>query len=158
MTAPFDPSAVTVAAADLTDAALVAQIDAWVVARPDSNPFQRPAWIKAVERSTGQRASLLLARDPAGRIVGLLPLTHMRSLLFGKAVVSSGFAVDGGILADTDRAADALAQAGWALAERDGCASMELRGGRAPKAEWTLKANSYLGFARPLAEDDQAEL
>ncbi len=158
MTAPFDPAAVTVEQADLSDAALTASVDAWVLAQAGSNPFQRPAWLQAIERATEQRGVMLLARDPASRLVGVLPLTHMRSALFGKAMVSSGFAVDGGVLADGDQVAEALAQAGWALAWDNGCASMELRGGKLPQQGWALKSGTYVGFSRPLARDDEAEL
>jgi FemAB-related protein (PEP-CTERM system-associated) len=143
--------------APLGDAALMAQVDAWVQAHPDSTPFHRPAWIQGVEAGTGQKAMLLLARTLSGDIVGMLPLTFIRSHLFGRALVSSGFAVDGGILASHRKASQALADACWAMAERLGCASVELRGGEVPSG-WDSKADAYLGFSRPLAVDDEAEL
>lgn len=139
------------------DAALMARVDAWVLAHPDSTPFHRPAWIQGVAAGTGQRAILLLARTLSGEIVGMLPLTFIRSHLFGRALVSSGFAVDGGILASDRKAPQALADACWALAETLGCASVELRGGQAPGG-WDSKADAYLGFSRLLAADDEAEL
>ncbi|WP_445326679.1 FemAB family XrtA/PEP-CTERM system-associated protein [Sphingobium sp. AN641] len=143
--------------ARLGDAALMAQVDAWVRAHPDGTPFHRPGWISGVEAGTGQKAILLVARSLSGEIVGLLPLTHIRSHLFGHALVGSGFAVDGGILASDRRAPQLLADACWTLAEQLGCATVELRGGPAP-AGWEIKADAYLGFARALAVDDDAEL
>jgi FemAB-related protein (PEP-CTERM system-associated) len=157
MNAAFDPAAVTVETVALHDPAQVAAVDAWIIADPCSTPFHRPAWIRAVARGTGQRATMLVARDVSGGVVGVLPLTAMRSLLFGKALVSSGFAVDGGILAQTGRATQALADAAWALAGRMGCATAELRGGMVPQ-DWTEKADAYLGFARDLAVNEDAEL
>lgn len=139
------------------DAAMAARLDAWVCDHPDSTPFHRPGWIQAVQTGTGQRAIMLMATRPSGEIEGLLPLTFIKSPLFGKALVSSGFAVDGGILATHRKAPALLADAAWTLAEKLGASTVELRGGNAP-ADWTVKADTYLGFARPLAADDEAEL
>lgn len=135
-----------------------AAIAAFVKAHPQGTPFHLPAWIEGVQKGTGQRAHMLVAeRD--GRIEGVLPLTAMRSILFGKALASSGFAVGGGVLATNDEASDALVTAGWALAEKLGCPSLELRGGIMPTGEgWQHKLESYAGFVRPLAADDDAEL
>jgi FemAB-related protein (PEP-CTERM system-associated) len=155
--AAFDSASVTVHEARLDDLAVVSEIDAWICAREGSTPFHRPAWIRAVQRGTRQRAIMLVAHDVAGSIVGVLPLTLMRSILFGKALVSSGFAVDGGILAASGRAAGALADACWVLARTHGCASAELRGGKIPD-DWIIKADAYLGFSRQLEGDDDAQL
>ncbi len=150
---------VIVGEARLSDPAVVAEIDAWVCAQPGSTPFHRPAWIMGVEAGTGQKAIMLVARTPSGEINGVLPLTHIRSALFGKALVGSGFAVDGGILATHRKAIAKLADAAWYQAEKLGCDTLELRGGEAPGgASWQNKADAYLGFSRALAADDEAEL
>lgn len=143
---------------DLNDAAQVAAADAFVLGRGDGTPFHRPAWIKAIERGTGNRAHMLAAVAPSGQISGLLPLTHIKSRLFGQALVSSGFAVDGGILADDDAVIKALANAAQGLARDIDVSSIELRGGALPGEGWSLHHDSHLGFARPIAADDEAEL
>ena len=140
--------------ADLTDPSTCAAIDAFVASDPGATPFHLPAWSRAVQRGTGQRARYLIAERGDGGIAGVLPLTEMRSLLFGKALVSTGFGVDGGILG---AAVEPLASGAWALAQRLGCPGVELRGGQAP-AGWTIDDHSYLGFTRDLAADDAAEL
>lgn len=144
--------------ASLDNHDVVAEIDAWVMAQSSSTPFHRPAWVQAVARGTGQSAIVLVARTSTGAIAGLLPLTLIRSILFGKALVSVGFSVDGGILADDPATADALAFACWALAERHRCPTAELRGGVLPDAGWTLKEGTYLNFSRALAIDDATQL
>jgi FemAB-related protein (PEP-CTERM system-associated) len=142
----------------IRDDADEAAIAAFVRAHPDGTPFHLPAWLNAIEAGTGQHAHLLVA-ERAGRIQGVLPLTAIRSLLFGKAMVSSGFAVGGGVLASDGATAQALLDAGWALAEKIGCPSLELRGGVSPAGEgWHHKTDSHVGFVRPLAADDDAEL
>ncbi len=133
-------------------------VTAFVNAHAESTPFHLPAWIEAVEAGTGQRRHLLVATR-GSRIEGVLPLTAMRSMLFGKALVSSGFAVGGGVIAATDATADALLAEGWRLAEKLGCPSLELRGGHMPAGEgWQHKLDSYAGFSRPLGADDEADL
>lgn len=125
------------------------RIDAFVRSRPDATPFHLTAWTRAVERGCGQRGRFLIAeRD--GEIVGYLPLTQIRSRLFGQALVSAGFAVGGGVLG---HGAEPLAAAARAI----GLPTVELRGGVLP-AGWAIDDQSYLGFARSLAADDEAEL
>ena len=94
---------------DLRDGAQAQAAEDYVLDHAESTPFHRPAWLRAIEEATGNRALMLAAVAPSGRIVGLLPLHHMKSALFGQALVSSGFAVDGGILADDARAVAMLA-------------------------------------------------
>lgn len=156
MTLALVTAPVAIRAADLTSDR--AAIDAFVAAHPHSTPFHLVGWSVAVARACGQRAHYLIAESAGGGIIGVLPLTEIRSALFGKAMVSAGFAVDGGILSDRADVAQALAAAGWALAEERGCPSLELRGGPLPNEGWMVDETTYLGFARDLATDDAAEL
>ena len=145
--------------ARLGDAAQADELDRWILAHPGSTPFHRPGWILGVEAGTGQKAHMLVARSAAGAIMGVLPLTHIRSVLFGRALVSSGFAVDGGLLTTHRKAGVLLADAAWDMAGKLGCKTLELRGGEAPEGQmWQEKADAYLGFSRALAADDEAEL
>lgn len=124
---------------------------------PGSTPFHSAAWGHAIEQSTGHRWHCLSARDADGALIGVLPLHHIRSRLFGSALVSSGFAVDGGIVVRDPRAIAPLADAAIALARELGLAGVELRGGALPDG-WAHDRMSHLGFVRPLAADAEAEL
>ncbi len=147
------PPAIGVARPDEVDA-----IAAYVRAHRQGTPFHLPAWGEAVAVGTGQRGHLLVARA-GDAIVGMLPLTEMRHWLFGRAMVSSGFAVDGGALADDPGTADALVEEAWRLAEARRCPSVELRGGALPDdPAWHRVKDKHAGFVRPLAADDEAEL
>lgn len=148
---------VIVTLADLSDPAQGAELDRWICARAESTPFHRPAWITAVARGTGQQALMLVYRHGAA-IAGVLPLTLIRSPLFGRALVSCGFAVDGGILAKDADVTRALADACWRIAQERQCPTAELRGGMLPAEGWALKRDSHLGFAKPLEADDEAQL
>jgi len=140
-------------AADLRDPHECALIDAFVRAAEGATPFHLPAWSLAIAKGCGQKPHYLLA-ETGGEIVGVLPLTEVRSAIFGQALVSAGFAVDGGVLG---QGTELLAHAAWELAETLGCPTMELRGGPAPE-DWDTNHDTYLGFSRELAADDDAEL
>jgi FemAB-related protein (PEP-CTERM system-associated) len=145
-------------AVDLRDSAERARLDAFVRAHPNGTPFHLPAWSAAVAEGCGQRSHMLVAERADGSLAAMLPLTEVRSPLFGKALVSNGFAVGGGILAETDEAVRPLGEAAWALAEKLGCPTLEIRGGPVDGPEWIRDDATYLGFVRPLAASDEAEL
>lgn len=129
MNAPMRHSRTMIRSVDLNDANECARLDAWIAAHPDGSPFHRPAWLKGVEAGTGQQALCLVAETRAGELQGMVPLHLVHSPLFGRALVSSGFAVGGGILATSPAAAKALGETVWNYAERHSCPTVELRGG-----------------------------
>lgn len=155
MNAPFSPQVETVSLANLADPGEVARIEG-LVAALEGTPFHRPAWLKAVERGTGQRALGLVA-EKHGQLSGWLPLTEVHSPLFPRALVSSGFAVGGGPLAERSATARRLRDAAAELAARRACASVELRGGSAPRG-WAVRADSHANFSARLAADAEAQL
>ncbi|MGN6497424.1 MAG: FemAB family XrtA/PEP-CTERM system-associated protein, partial [Tsuneonella sp.] len=141
--------------ADLRDPGEAARIEAFV-AEHGGTPFHRPAWLRAAEQGTGQRALGLIA-ERSGGLAGWLPLTEVHSPVFGRALVSSGFGVGGGPLAADDAVAERLCRAAEELALRRSCLTIELRGGAAPP-DWRRRADSHCNFAGPLAADDEAQL
>jgi FemAB-related protein (PEP-CTERM system-associated) len=146
----------TIRVANLDDAAECARIDAFVQ-RLRGTPFHRTGWSRAVERGCGQRAHYLVAEFANDRIAGVLPTSAVRSPLFGSALVSAAFAVDGGLLG-SEAAVAPLARAARANAEKLGCPTVELRGGPVPSDDWQVDGTTYVGFVRDLATDDEAEL
>lgn len=155
MNAPFPLCAEQVSVADLRDPGEIARIEGFV-AELGGSPFHRPAWLQAVERGTGQKAAGLVS-EKRGALTGWLPLTEVHSPLFGRALVSSGFAVDGGVLAESDKSARRLCRAAAEMAVRGSCSSVELRGGALPP-EWQAVTGKHLGFVADLAQTDEAQL
>ncbi|QDH34761.1 FemAB family XrtA/PEP-CTERM system-associated protein [Porphyrobacter sp. YT40] len=145
----------TVRTVDFADAALLRRIEGFVT-ETGASLFHRPAWLTGVAAGTGQRAAGLVA-ERMGVLTGWLPLTEVRSALFGKALVSSGFGVGGGVVAEGDGTAQALAEAAQAHAARGGFGGIELRGGPVPQG-WESWSDKHCGFGRKLAADDEAEL
>ncbi|KRC82458.1 FemAB family XrtA/PEP-CTERM system-associated protein [Sphingomonas sp. Root241] len=158
MNAPLLTRPLGLRVADLGDTGERARLSAWVHDHPEATPFHLPAWSVAVARGCRQKSHYLVAERGNGDIAGVLPLTEMHSPLFGRALVSAGFGVGGGVLADNAAAVRELAETAWALAERLSCPSVELRGGALPGPDWHVDHTTYLGFVRDLAGNDEAEL
>jgi FemAB-related protein (PEP-CTERM system-associated) len=132
------------------------RLEPFIRAHPDATPFHLPQWSKAIEAGTGQRAYMLVA-EAGGEVQGVLPLTHIRSRLFGSALASAGFGVGGGILATNEAAIRALADQAVSLADELNCGAIELRGGQLPEG-WARDEETYAGFARDLPAGDEAIL
>lgn len=148
--------ALNVTTADLADATACARIDGFVADHDYGTIFHRPQWSRAVERGCRQRAHYLIA-ERGGALVGCLPLTEIRSTLFGNALVSAGFGTGGGVIAMDDTAAERLAESAWALAGTLGCGALELRGGDVP-AGFETQTGVYANFDRDLPGETEALL
>ncbi len=100
--------------------------DRFVLASPSGTVFHLSAWARIVERTLHHRQFRLIARR-GRQITGVLPLSWVRSPLFGSCLVSSPLAVYGGICADDAESHAGLLQAGSELADRLGVQYLELR-------------------------------
>ena len=148
-----------VRAADEARVARLADAPARVLDRlrhhPDATVFHQPGWMRAVEAGTGHRAHVAWV-ERGDEVVAALPLTLVTSRLFGRALVGSGFGVDGGALVDDADGAHALSAAARAFAE-EVRAPVELRGGE-PLPHFAAAPQTHVTFARPLAGDRDALL
>jgi FemAB-related protein (PEP-CTERM system-associated) len=126
--------------------------DAFVDRHPDGSIFHRSAWVKIIGGVYGHDCPYRLARR-GGEIVGVLPLVHVRSPLFGKALISTGFGVRGGILAKDDAAFHALAEEAARLGRSRGVDYVELRHFRRSPLAWPTKDSLYVNFMKPLERD-----
>ncbi len=69
----------------------------------------------------------MLAEDGAGKILGILPLVHLASVLFGNFIVSMPYFNYGGICADTPEAGRELFKEAVRIAEKEGAEHIEMR-------------------------------
>lgn len=96
-------------------------------ARQGQAPLSRhPGWLQVLARGLGHTPYCLEATE-AGKTVGILPLAYVRSLLFGRFLVSLPYLNYGGVLADDERTAGALIDEAVQLADRLGVRHLELR-------------------------------
>jgi FemAB-related protein (PEP-CTERM system-associated) len=130
--------------------------DAYVHDAPDATFFHRSGWLRVIEKTTPHRShSLYAERD--GRITGILPLVHTKSLLFGNALVSTPFCVYGGVVADDAQSRSALLNRAQEIAEKLGVDYLELRHRQPQTPGWPSK-NLHSTFRRRLDDDDEANL
>lgn len=158
MNMPFHPQLLSVKIVDQADANELARIDSFVMDHEDGTPFHRSTWVLSVADACGHEWRYLVAEGQNAEIQAIVPLHLVHSPLFGRALVSSGFAVGGGILSNSIYATQLLADAAWQFAERHSFPSVELRGGPVPDENWQHKDNVYAGFVCVLADDDEEQL
>lgn len=88
--------------------------------------FHKSGWKTVIETSFGHASYYFFVED-AGEIKGILPLVHVKSLLFGNALVSTPFCVYGGIVADDTEVRGMLEKAAVDLAEKIQVDHVEMR-------------------------------
>jgi serine/alanine adding enzyme len=84
------------------------------------------AWAQNVVRPLGHKSLHLVAREN-GSVCGILPLTLIRSRLFGNRMISQAFSNYGGPLAENETALSALYERVIELSEEHECESIEFR-------------------------------
>jgi FemAB-related protein (PEP-CTERM system-associated) len=134
-----------------------ARWDAFVMATPAATFCHRAGWQNVVERAFGHRTHFVYAeRD--GAITGILPLTEIRSLLFGHSLVSNAFAVYGGPVATDDDSRGALIAYAAELMDSTGAAHVEFRSITASCPGWIVKEGLYVTFRRAISADNEKNL
>ncbi|MES1981075.1 MAG: FemAB family XrtA/PEP-CTERM system-associated protein [Pseudomonadota bacterium] len=125
--------------------------DDFVFACPEATFFHRAGWKKVIEQAFGHRTHYLQA-ERNGVIVAVLPLTEIKSMLFGHSLVSNAFCVYGGIAATDEEARLVLDQHAQALAQKLGVGHMEYRQLRPFHSDWAGQ-NLYFTFRKPIDPD-----
>lgn len=103
-----------------------ARWDAFVDACPEATFFHRAGWRRVIADSMGHRTHYLVAEEN-GAVRGVLPLAHVKSRLFGNALISNAFGVYGGPAALDETARLALDRHAVELAGRLGVDYLEYR-------------------------------
>lgn len=125
------------------DRAAVARWESFVRDCPEGTFFHRAGWQTVIQGSFGHDTHYLQALE-GEQLLGVLPLAHIRSRLFGNSLTSLPFASYGGIAASTDEARRALQEAAVALARRLGVDHLELRNSQ-PQQDWPTQ-DLYVAF------------
>lgn len=156
MSLPPEHSVVTIKRLEPHDLDIVARWDDFVMACPDATFFHRAGWQKIV-REVFRHDTYFLYAEADGRIEGVLPLGHVKSLLFGNSLTSLPFAVYGGVAALSTHAADALEQEAQQIAKRLGVAHLELRNVKPRHTDWPTQ-DLYVTFRKEILPNDEANL
>src|SRR5215472_12109775 len=123
--------------------------DQFVWAHADGTFFHLSGWKRVIERAFGHRTYYLIAeRGPA--VTGVLPLTHVKSLLFGSSLISNAFSVRGGPIAEDAETLHKLEAEAIRLMDAIAVPVLELRDFSAGRAGWPSNRDLYASFRRSL--------
>lgn len=131
--------------------------DNFVKAQSAATFFHLSGWKAVVEQSMGHTCYYLFARQK-GKIVGILPLTHVRGKIFGNSLISNGFCVYGGPVATDLVALRALDRAAMDLARELRVERVEYRLRQPLHADWHCNRETYVTFRKEIDKDPEKEL
>jgi FemAB-related protein (PEP-CTERM system-associated) len=131
--------------------------DAFVEAQPEATFFHLTGWARAIERSLGHKAYYFYV-EKAGKITGILPLIHINSRLFGRALISNAFGVYGGPVAQDEATHEALDEAAWQLAKKLRVEYLEYRDRKRLRPFWQAKESLYVTFRKALKADNEENM
>lgn len=142
---------------ELSSAAAAARWDDFVEGCTNATFFHLAGWQRVMSEAFGHPTHFLYA-ECGDEIVGVLPLVHVKSRLFGNALISSAFAVEGGPATSRPEAAAALEGSALQLAERLDVDYVEFRCRHEAGEGWHLKSDLYVSFCKPIDADVDANL
>jgi FemAB-related protein (PEP-CTERM system-associated) len=123
--------------------------DAFVESAPDATFFHLSAWKRVIETAFGHRTYYLIAeRDQI--VTGVLPLTLVKTRLFGRSLISNAFSVYGGPVATDLDSLQALEAAAVELKQKLGVPVLEFRSWAETRAHWPCRRDLYAGFRKPI--------
>ena len=129
--------------------------DSYVEASDDAESYHPYEWRKVFERVFGHECFYLIARDSSGGVVGVLPLVHLRSRLFGNFLVSVPCFSCCGTLARDENVRTELIRAAWTLAQERGAGHVELRHGSGISLDLPCRSEKVaMRLALPSSDDE----
>ncbi len=134
-----------------------ARWDDYVADCPEAGFFHRAGWKSVIEQAFGHDCYFMYA-EGEGRIRGVLPLVHVKSLLFGNSLISTGFTVGGGTAADDEAVRAALDGEALALALRLDVDCLEYRSGEMRHPDWAHNTDLYAVFRKPIGPDSEQDM
>jgi len=129
--------------------------DEFVENHEHGSPFHLMAWKRVVEQSFRSYKPMYMLVADRDRIRGVLPLFLVRNRMIGRVLMSSPFAVYGGILADSKDIRDQLYTAVKGLASELGVDYIELRNGYREQCGGIPNLLRYVTATRPAPQDEQ---
>lgn len=100
--------------------------DEFVNKSNDSTFFHQIGWKRVVEKTYGHKSIYLFAEED-GEVEGILPLFLIKSLIFGKKLVSLPFTMYGGVCSENDIVINALVEEAKKITIDFGADYLELR-------------------------------
>lgn len=139
-----------------SDEGIAKRWDEFVFACPEASFFHRSAW-QGILRDVFRHPTYFLYAEQAGEIQGVLPMAHVKSLLFGNALIAMPFAVYGGIAANNPEAAQALENEAQRLAKTLDVEHLEFRNVTPRHTDWPTQ-DLYVTFRKEILPDIEANM
>ncbi len=133
-----------------------AEWDSYVNQHEEGTFFHLSGWKSVIERAYGHNTYYFFAEEE-GRIVGLIPLTQIKSRLFGNALISNPFCVYGGAIAENSDIRSMLETVAEEASITLKVDYLELRNMAQTNSEWPVK-ELYVTFRKELAPEPEANL
>jgi FemAB-related protein (PEP-CTERM system-associated) len=131
--------------------------DEYVLRHSHASPFHLMAWKRTIEESFPYEARYFLIRQGSA-IKAVLPLFYVKNPIIGRVLLSTPFAVYGGILADSAEARTLLYDHVNALATEMGCEYVEYRNSHLEQCGGTPNVSRYTAFHQVVTPDEEALL
>ncbi len=121
--------------------------------QPNATFFHRAEWLDVIHRAFGHRGHYFYTeRD--GQITAILPLFHLKTLMFGNALMSVPFCVYGGVVSDNEEDRQALINHACDLAKELKVDYLEMRNQYQREADWPGK-ELYVTFRKNIAPESE---
>lgn len=133
-----------------------ARWDQFVKESVEGTFFHLSGWKEVIEQAFGYEVYFLYS-ERAGKITGVLPLGHVKSVLFGNSLSSVPFCVYGGVIAGDDQSAMMLRQAACRLADKLAVDALELKNRVPSNQGWPVK-ELYVTFRKEISPDPEENL
>ena len=125
--------------------------DEFVLTHIDATFFHLSGWQKIIKKSFRHDCFFLFV-EVDGKITGVLPLAYVKSLLFGKSLVSLPFAVYGGVVTADQASAEALENEALRIAEKLQVDRIEFRNTERRHESWPSQ-DLYVTFRKNISSD-----
>lgn len=124
--------------------------DQFVDSRENGTIFHKSQWKRIVEETFHYKSCYFLSEE-GGEVKAVLPLFHIKSRFAGNGLISSPFAVYGGVLAENKKAEKAILAAAYQYSRKVNAEYLELRQPDAMDDEQLRTRDSlYCTFKKPL--------
>ena len=130
--------------------------DEFVFACPEATFFHRAAW-QDIIKDVFRHPTYFFYAEEAGEIRGVLPLAHVKSLLFGSSLIALPFAVYGGAATSDADALLALEKEAQKIAQNLGVDHLEFRNIKPQHTDWPTQ-DLYVTFRKEILPDVEANM
>jgi FemAB-related protein (PEP-CTERM system-associated) len=131
--------------------------DEFVRKEPSASFFHLSGWMRVIERTYGYQCRAFYA-ERNGQITGVLPLFFIRNWMLGKCLISTPFAVYGGVASADSESYSALLEHGRRMAEAQQVEYLELRNREGELEPGSHPNTRYVTFHCELSPDPEANL